>query len=202
MTEDEESGGDSPAVRGNRRLGVEERQVMTRGKWIGTAALVIVLLGYLAATPYITVLKMKWAAENHDGEALSEYVDFPSLRQSLKDNLNVALASRAQENPFAALGAILGGMVVDKLVDAYVTPAGIIALMSGARIETGRISELTGQADAKQPFSNPSLSYESLSKFSVEVRSNETDEGVKFILRRDGIGWKLTEIVLLGSIRP
>ena len=74
---------------------------MARGKWIGAGALAIVLLGYLAATPYITVLKMTWAAEKHDGEALSEYVDFPALRQSFKDNLNVALVAAAidQENP-------------------------------------------------------------------------------------------------------
>ena len=178
---------------------------MARGKWIGAGALAIVLLGYLAATPYITVLKMTWAAEKHDGEALSEYVDFPALRQSFKDNLNVALVAAAidQENPFAVIGAALGGVLVDKLVDAYVTPAGLIALMSGARIESGRISELDGQADENQPFSNPSLSYESLNKFSVGVVSSEAEEEVKFILRRDGIGWKLTEIVLPGSIvRP
>ena len=82
------------------------------------------------------------------------------------------------------IGSALGGVLVDKLVDAYVTPAGLIALMSGARIESGRISKLDGQADENQPFSNPSLSYESLNKFSVGVVSSEAEEEVKFILRR------------------
>ena len=169
---------------------------MAQGKWIGLGAGAFVLLGYLAATPYITVLKMKWAAENHDGEALSEYVDFPSLRQSLKDNLETALAQSATENPIVAIGASLGSVLVDKLIDSYVTPAGLIALMSGARVKDGGIREPAGQADGKQPFSNPSLSYESLSRFSVGVRTGEGDKEIKFILRRDGIGWKLAEIEL------
>ena len=79
---------------------------------------------YVVAAPYITVHQMKSAAESHDGEALSEHVEFPSVRQSLKDQMNDMFAKKMAEsdemknNPFAAFGAALAGMMVDKMVDA------------------------------------------------------------------------------------
>ena len=53
---------------------------------------------YLIAAPYITVYQMKAAAEQHDGEALSEQIDFDSLRQSLKDQFNVMLAKNMAQD--------------------------------------------------------------------------------------------------------
>ena len=54
--------------------------------------IVVIAVGYILATPYLTVYQMKIAAENQDGEALSEHIDFPVLRQNLKDQLNARLA--------------------------------------------------------------------------------------------------------------
>ena len=159
---------------------------------------VFLVLGYVFAAPYITVYQMKAAAENHDGEALSEHVDFPTLRQALKDQMNVMLrkVTVAEDNPFAVLGAAFAGIMVDKMVDAYVTPAGIIELMKGEKPDSENAGgDTTGQTPS-EPFSDYSMSYESFSKFSIITRNSGSGKEVKFILRRRGIGWKLTEIML------
>lgn len=51
-----------------------------------------VLVLYLAAAPYITVYRLKVAADKRDGADLSEFIEFPSVRQSFKDQLNAHLA--------------------------------------------------------------------------------------------------------------
>lgn len=156
---------------------------------------------YVAVSPYITVYQIKSAAERKDGEALSEYVDFVSLRQNFKDQMNAMFmrkmdSQEMKDNPFAMLGMAFAGMMVERAVETYVTPAGITQLMAG------RTPNLDQKGDAEQnlsevttmPFSDANLSYASFSKFVVTVQ-RDTDE-FKFVLRRRGIGWKITEIVL------
>lgn len=169
-----------------------------RSLWSGVGAVLAGLLViYIAAAPYITVYRMKSVAEKHDGEALSEFIDFPSVRQSLKDQFNMRLAKETvsdddlRDNPFAALGSALAGTLVEKMVDAYVTPAGIRQLMAGEDLRTdGRVSGNT----RSEPFSGISMAYQSVDKFVVTVKDDD-GEDTKFVLRRRGIGWKLTEII-------
>ncbi len=168
---------------------------------IGIGAGVVLVLGYLVATPYITAYQMKVAAEAQDGEALSEFVDFPALRQSLKDQMTVMLRREMAEeviegNPLSAIGTVVGGMIVKGVVDEFVTPAGLMQLMKGKKPDSEPPGgEPTGQTPSG-PFSDISTSYESFSKFSIITRDPASDLEVKFILRRRGIQWKLTEVIL------
>lgn len=173
---------------------------MGKGKLLAGVAAMFAI--YVAAAPYITVHQMKSAAESRDAEALSEYIEFPSVRQSLKDQMNAVfmkeMTNELEGNPFAAVGAAFAGMMVDKMVDAFVTPAGITQLMLGEKPNQTESGESAGDFagdSAREPFANASMSYESLSKFIVTVKGDTGDEG-KFILRRRGIGWKLTEILI------
>ncbi len=157
---------------------------------------------YVVAAPYITVHQMKSAAESHDGEALSELVEFSSVRQSLKDQMNAMFAKKMAEsdemknNPFAVFGAVLAGMMVDKMVDAYVTPAGITQLMAGEKPQPQAAQgEEASSSTARKPLSEASMSYESLDKFVVRVKGNDGGEE-KFVLRRRGLCWKLTDIII------
>ena len=151
---------------------------------------------YVAGAPYLTVYQMKSAAESRDGEALSEHIEFPSVRQSLKDQMNVMFMkemskNEMKDNPFAALGAAFAGVMVDKMVEAYVTPAGITQLMAGEKPS----AEGSSSSNNRKPLSDASMSYESLSKFVVTVKGNTGEEG-KFVLRRRGISWMMTEIII------
>jgi hypothetical protein len=179
---------------------------------IAAIAIVVACYGY---SPYQTVHAMKTAGENRDGEALAEHIDFPSVRQSLKEQVNVKLEKMVNddsaENPIGALGAALGGMLVDKLVDAYVTPAGLIQMMKGDTPEDvvadGITSDVTGRDGTTQnkqkPFQNASYSYESLNTFAATVKDDKSGDEISFILTRSGFAnWKLTEIQLPMNEHP
>jgi hypothetical protein len=172
----------------------------------------LLCLSWFVASPYVTVYQMKVAADNQDGEAISEHIEFPTLRQNFKDQFNILMAtemtSEIEDNPFAAFGAAFGKLMVHKMVDAYVTPAGITAIMKAyvtpagiTAIMKGEKPEETSETDSaesveeKEIFENAEMSYETWNKFAIVVPSDTGDEE-KFILRRRGIGWKLTNIVL------
>lgn len=170
---------------------------MSKGKIVAILGGLFVI--YIAAVPYITVNQMKAAAESYDGEALSEYIEFPSVRQSLKDQMNAMFMmemakDEMKDNPFAALSAALAGVMVDRMVEAYITPAGITQLMAGEKPMPAEEGD-TGESFGRNPLSNATMSYESLAKFVVKVKS-ATGEESKFVLRRRGISWKLTEIIV------
>ncbi len=159
----------------------------------------IVVAIYVAAAPYITVHQIKDAAKRQDGEALSEHIDFPSVRQSFKDQANAAFAKEVLEDkklrgsPYADIGMAIVGVMVERLVDAYVTPAGITMLMSGdfPDLEDDKDS---GKSN-REPLSDASMSYESLNKFVVKVE-NENGGEARLVLRRQGIGWRITDIIV------
>ncbi|MDN7428720.1 hypothetical protein CFB89_07785 [Burkholderia sp. AU16741] len=101
-------------------------------------ALVVALiaaLGYAYASPYVALGRLKSAIDARDAQAISEYVDFPSLRISLKQQVTEELMRRIdavkKNNPFAVIGALIGSALIGPLVDAYATPEGVAALMSG-----------------------------------------------------------------------
>ncbi len=163
---------------------------------IGICLGVVLVLGYVFATPYIAAYRMKVAAEAQDGEALSEFVDFPALRQSLKDQMAGKLWKEMAEdviegNPLSAIGTAFGSMILKGVVDEFVTPAGLMKLMKGRKAG----SDATRQTSSA-PFSDISLSYESFNKFSIITRDPESELEVKLILKRRGLQWKLTEVIL------
>ena len=174
---------------------------MDRGKT--TLAITLALFAtYIMAAPFFTVYQIQSAAEKNDGEALSEYIDFPSVRQSLKDQINVMFAKEIladedmRDNPFAALGTAFAGVMLDKMLDAYVTPAGITQLMAGENPQSG--TEQGGDSDSgseRKPLKDASMSYKSIDKFVVKVEGAHGGE-VEFILRRQGINWKITEVII------
>ena len=176
--------------------------------WWKPLAIVLALLAvaFIAAGPYITVYQIKQAAKARDAEAMAEHVDFLSVRASLKDQLNAFVMKRASEseelknNPFAALGMALAGTFVEKMVDSYVTPDGLTALMAGDKPQKpGSRPSTTGSPGSssgseKEPFANASYGYEGFSKFVVEV-TDKQGEAVRFILRHEGLfGWRLSDI--------
>ncbi|MEX3942311.1 DUF2939 domain-containing protein [Paraburkholderia sp. BR10937] len=98
-------------------------------------AMVVAAIGYAYASPYIAVKHMKAAADARDAVALNEYVDYPALRLSLKQQVGKMLHRRVEgqhsSNPLLILGAVIGAALISPLVDAYATPEGVAALLDG-----------------------------------------------------------------------
>lgn len=161
--------------------------------------ILVVIVGYVAAGPYLTVSAIKTGIVEQDAEKLSENIEFPTLRQNLKDQLNASVmknaATELKDNPFAALAAGFASKMVDGLVESFVTPSGLAAIMEGKKP-----SKHSGTGNSTPPqkddlFKDARFSYDSTSKFSIWV-ANDQGEEARFVLQRKGFSWKLVNLII------
>jgi hypothetical protein len=169
----------------------------------GSAVLfVIIIAGYVTAGPFITIYQIKSGVEDRDSEKLSEHIDFPTLRTNLKQQLNVLVAREAESgvkdnNPFAALAMGFASKLGESMVDSLVTPSGLANLMEGKKPLRSEGSEQSpGSGTPKlEPFKDARYTYDSTSKFSLWIKDGTGGE-IRFVLTRDGLAWKLSNIVV------
>lgn len=169
------------------------------------ALLAVAIVGYVAAGPYITLHQIKSAVQQQNSEKLSENIDFPTLRQNLKEQLNAVImketVSQMKDNPVAALALGFASKLVDGMVDSFVSPSGLANLMEGkkpqqkAPTETSESTPSQSTDEKREPFKDARYTYDSTSKFSVWVKANEGEE-TRFVLTRDGLKWKLSNNVI------
>lgn len=184
-------------------------------KWLWLAvALLVALAGYVAAGPYLTVRAIRAAVEQQDAAALSEQVDFPALRSSLKAQLADRLVREAgpdvQASTFGAIGLTLANGLIGSVVDTMATPTGLGALMEGRkvwrRIGDGFPSapapaapvasdDVSPPPAAPRPFDGAKYRFESLSRFTATVQ-DDSGRPIVFVLSRDGLRWQLSDIRL------
>src|SRR5262245_59391271 len=131
-----------------------------RPKAAVVGVVILLMLGLAALSyvaPYRTLTKIRKAAKNHDTDTLRQLVDFPAVRDSLREQLKASLTARTPEeqkgvdagDPFAALSQeekkkratevfsslgmlmLLGSAGLDALLDSAVSPSGILAMTEG-----------------------------------------------------------------------
>jgi hypothetical protein len=160
---------------------------------------VIALVGYIAAGPFITIHQIKAGVNNQDSELLSEYIDFPLLRSNLKEQVSAYFAkkssSKSKHKPFESLVLGLTSKFADAAVDAVVTPGGIANLMEGKQPKQKQSGDEKSTGTKRQLFRNARHSLDSANIFSIWVKDGKDDE-IRFILTRDGLSWKLTNIII------
>lgn len=167
------------------------------------SASIIVIIAFIAATPFFTVSHIKTSIVEKDSDKLSENVDFPVFRQNLKKQFNTAMmknvGAELSNNPFAAIAAGFATNMVDGVVDSFVTPSGLATLMEGKKpsLSGSRRNNPsnTDQANRDDLFKNARYSYDSFSRFSIYVPTDTGDE-IRFILQRDGLSWKMVDMIV------
>lgn len=181
---------------------------------------VIAALGFGYASPYIALNNLKRAADARDAQTVNEYVDFPTLRESLKQQVTGLLTRRLDAhgngNPFAAIGAMIGVALIGPLVDAYATPDGVAALLNGmpprgnpgerppvpsaapapAPSVAGGTANSENTATPPQP-PQTTAGYRGLNEFVVTYQHGAGDARYSAILQREGLfTWKLAAVNL------
>lgn len=174
-------------------------------KWIAlVAVLLIALVGYVVAGPYLAINGIRTALADQDTAKLERHVDFPALRVNIKAQLEDALARRAGtdlgSNIFGAFALSVANNVVGTGVDAMVTPLGIGALLQGRSMWKQSIGETVdgdtyGKPVPADPLKTAAHEYESLSRFTATVVDEDGDQ-VVFVFKRKGLTWKLADIRL------
>lgn len=163
----------------------------------------LVLLGWFYYTPFIAYDSLKKATERSDAKAVSEYVDFPSLRESVKSWVKAsminAMVKEMKDNPFAGLGLLMVNAMVDPMVDAMISPAGIAAMMEGQTPKpdenNGSEEQDGGGSSRAKDAADVTMGYTSFNQFEVTAKGGKDFE-VAQIFRRYGFTWKLAEVRL------
>jgi hypothetical protein len=171
---------------------------MKKGLW-AIGLLLILAVGYIAAGPFLTVWAIKTAIVEQDAEKLSENIEFTALRQNLKDQLNTTMmkniAAELKGNPFAALAAGLSTKMADGIVDSLVTPNGLAAVMEGKKPSKKESEDNASPIKKDSLFKNARFSYDSTSKFSIWI-PDAKGKDARIVLQRNGLSWKLVNIVI------
>ena len=162
--------------------------------------LFVIFAIYLYASPYLVLNSIKNAAEQGDADKLSGYIDLPSVKQSMKDQVKAVmvkeLASIKEQDGFEALGTMLGAAMIDPLIDGLVTPDGVALMLQGQKLDFDLNNDTPeDKPKAKNEDIDYKAGYLSFNRFKVQIiDANDPNESIDVILHRDWLSWKVTRI--------
>lgn len=173
----------------------------------------VALAAYWYWSPFLALRSMQTAARAHDAQAFNDHVDYPKLRSSLKVQLAAAMdesgaTSVDAHNPLAALGKMMGGALVDKLVDAMVRPETVMrGMQSGqfgpqhgpavAAAEAPAAAPAPAPQDAKPEWDWMRVNSDKLIAYQDDDSAGAEGKKVEVVFERSGFAnWKLTDLRL------
>jgi Protein of unknown function (DUF2939) len=161
---------------------------MRVARWIALACVVLALI--YVASPYFSFWRFTVAIRSHDVAAISSRVDFPAVRASLKKQLVARFAHLTSSHKrWSALGPTL----IDAIVDAYVTPDGVAALLSNP--ET--LKNLKSPRQFRFTLGKNTDFSKVKHAFFTGPRTFLVDrDGIKLRFRFTGSGWRLYDLDL------
>lgn len=180
---------------------------MNRKKIIVGLAVVALVL-FVAAwsiAPVLAAQSLVRAARAGDERRIESLVDFPSLRTSLKEELNAELIERMRRDPrvvesgLGGLGMMLAPMLLSGAVETLITPEVVANMVVTAEApDPARPSDPdpTDKRDADDI--HQSWGYRSLNEFAVTLTDRDRpDDRLALIMVRYGLfDWKLAAVDL------
>ena len=170
---------------------------------IGTS---IILFGYLYLTPYVSIFLFKSAIDRKDSKMAEKYIDFPSVRDSLKPQVQYyvkeSVRRKSEGRPIYELGRVIFDPIitysVDSIVNSTVTLSGLKLL-----IEKGEFAQLQEENTTSDiPIDNDgnnkiNLYYKNINVFILSTHIEGRSSPVKtFWKRKTFLNWELNHIEL------
>lgn len=161
---------------------------------LGVVALAAVTSGgWYYASPSFAMKGLRDAALNGDRQELKERVDFPAVRESLKEQVRAVLIAelaKDKNNPFAGFGMMMVGAIIDPMIDTVVSPSGMKAL-----VDQGKFKKLdqAEEVSAGQP-ADWIIEREGIEQFRATPKRKDGEKVPTLVFRRDGLGWDLVDI--------
>jgi len=166
-----------------------------QSKGIPTAllAVVVAVAAYWYWSPLLVVHQMKEAVRVHDVEAFNSHVDFPALRENMKDDI----AGKPGDDALSGFGRLLGGVVVDALVRPeavmFVLEHGDFAKQRSGRHEDGGTRERDRGEEPSSGEAKPKWVTERDGVNRYIIRNDK----IALVFVRNGFAdWKLSELHL------
>lgn len=166
-----------------------------QSKGIPTAllAVVVAVAAYWYWSPLFVVQQMKEAVRVHDVEAFNSHVDFPALRENMKDDI----AGKPGDDALSGFGRLLGGVVVDALVRPeavmFVLEHGDFAKKRSGRRDDGDTRERDRGEEPASGEAKPKWETERDGVNRYIIRNDK----IALVFVRNGFAdWKLSELHL------
>ena len=186
------------AVGSNRRPSVmsKKRAIIA----LGAASLIYAIL------PYYAAYSLRDTLEKADKYELERAVDFDSVRKYLKEQINSMLMKEAtedkelSEHPIAAgLALVFVPKIVDYMVDACVTPAGIVTLLNKGTVEKPNDKKSSDQVERDDGKVSIDLRKVQYAFFTNPTTFLVEYDEVRLEFKLRDWWWKLTAIILSDS---
>lgn len=171
-----------------------------KARTLGWLALLVALSlgGWWYASPYWVLYSIKKAAEKSDAETVSDHVDYPKLRESLKGEINAMLMGKLNETGSkhgdagragAALGAMLGMALTEKIVEAMVRPEFVMkAIREGQFTPPGRSAQAGGAGKGESSGAGRATSPEGMGSLAWRHERSTFDRMVVYVAPRQAGG--------------
>lgn len=158
----------------------------------------IALLASFYMSPHIAANNMRMALEAKDADKVSEYVNYPLLKENLKASFGEFLGEQSSESnsEFESIATAFTGLLVDSMIDELVTPENLSLLLKGdEKLNNGSAGNLASSAEDQTV---TSMSYEDFNTFVISLsQKDRPEENVQLVFGREGIaGWKLKALRL------
>ena len=188
--------------------------IKSRTTVLGSVFCAISLGFFTYITPYLSILNFKDSLENDNYGKANEYIDFASVRESLKvqikENLNKDYATEIRSNPYAGFGLILLEPVVNSIVDMTVTANGLKLLFDRGLLATSEqqvvnkdniktTNNSLDQDESREEFSKPKINlyYYNLNTLILSSKVEKADKPIISYWKRKYIFmWKLNSLSL------
>ena len=157
--------------------------------------LILLIILYIAS-PYYEVYSLRSALIKGDQDQLESAIDFPSVRQSLKEQFKATVAKMViqgtDDNAMAGMASLVAPTMIDNAVDLYATPSAIAAF----------VNKSNGNAITTLPENElPASHFLSLSDKLIKHESFESPDSfvididiAKLCFQFYGLRWKLNKI--------
>ena len=159
-------------------------------------AVIGVVVLYLIS-PYWSFWRLRSALDSGDRDSLESRIDFPSVRESIKDQLRIQVTkSMAKDNdlkdkPFRGLAIAFAPLMVNHVVDNLVTPSGISALIADSKSALKEPDSAAPSQTSRKLIDWSKVHYAFFTgptQFTVDI------DGTKLRFRFTGFGWELKKL--------
>ena len=164
--------------------------------------LLLIGLYVFAVSPALAVRGLIQAAEDGDIAALERRVDFPALRDSFKAELDGRMRAemreelRGEDAGLAALGMMLAPTLMDSAVDTLVTPEAVAFMVESGDAPGDEARAASPEASDGGDIQR-SYGYRDLNTFVITlIDPDRPDQPLDLLMRRHGLGWRLSGIDL------
>lgn len=171
----------------------------------------ILVAGYIFLGPFRTLWGIHSAVEAQSEEQLERYIDFPAVRESLKEQLEAKIeretAYQKENLAMYLLFSQLVPQVSDTLVDEFLNIESIGDLMHAAK------NNSVGDSSGEDPSSDASIkqnieavlevfefNYIDWNFFEIRVKDSHSEfSDSRILFQRTGLNWPIVAIELPGN---